>query len=94
MTALTRAVFSCNKKQGARLFRSDNNRSENGNHPLCLNTQNIKILSSFAYPVFLALSIIPLTLNKILIATNGNAGILAFIGISYMSFKRSVTEGG
>ena len=43
--------------------------------------------SRFAYPAFLVLSILPLTLHKILIATNGNAGILAFLGISYMTFK-------
>ena len=43
--------------------------------------------SRFAYPAFLGLSILPLTLHKILIAMNGNAGILAIIGISYMTFK-------
>ena len=43
--------------------------------------------SRFAYPAFLILSILPLTLHKILIAMNGNAGILAIIGISYMTFK-------
>ena len=41
----------------------------------------------FAYPSFLVLSILPLTIHKILIAVNGTAGILAFIGISYMTFK-------
>ena len=43
--------------------------------------------SRFAYPVFLVLSILPLTLHKILIAMNGTAGVLAIIGISYMTFK-------
>ena len=43
--------------------------------------------SRVAYPAFLILSILPLTLHKILIAMNGNAGILAIIGISYMTFK-------
>lgn len=41
----------------------------------------------YAYPAFLVLSILPLALHKILIAANGNAGILAFAGISYMTFK-------
>ncbi len=40
-----------------------------------------------AYPLFLVLSILPLTLHKILISTTGHAGMLAFIGISYMTFK-------
>lgn len=43
--------------------------------------------SRFAYLFFLVLSILPLTLHKILIAVNGNAGILAIAGISYMTFK-------
>ena len=43
--------------------------------------------SRFAYPAFLGFCILPLALHKILIAMNGNAGILAIIGISYMTFK-------
>lgn len=53
---------------------------------------NIRIMSGksrsrFAYHAFLVMSILPLILHKILLATKENAGILAFIGISYMTFK-------
>ena len=53
----------------------------------CLRVMSRERRPRFAYPAFLVLSILPLTLHKILIAANGNAGMLAFAGISYMTFK-------
>lgn len=54
---------------------------------LCLRVMSGERRPRFAYPVFLILSILPLAMHKILIAVNGTAGILAFAGISYMTFK-------
>ena len=53
----------------------------------CLRVMSRERRPRFAYPAFLVLSILPLTLHKILIAANGTAGVLAFAGISYMTFK-------
>ncbi|MDD5823944.1 MAG: D-alanyl-lipoteichoic acid biosynthesis protein DltB [Firmicutes bacterium] len=44
-------------------------------------------LSKPLYYVMMLLSIAPLVANKILLATEGSAGLLAIVGISYMTFK-------
>lgn len=54
---------------------------------ICLRTTTGERKSRFVYAALLVLSILPLTLHKVLIAANGDAGILAFLGISYMTFK-------
>lgn len=52
-----------------------------------LKAMSLEKKPGFIYPAVLILTILPLTLNKILLAVNGTAGILALIGISYMTFK-------
>lgn len=54
---------------------------------ICIRVMSGERRPRYAYPALLIFSILPLIMNKILIAMNGTAGILAFIGISYMTFK-------
>lgn len=54
---------------------------------ICIRVYSGERRPRVAYPMFIMLGIMPLALHKILLATEGSAGIFAIAGISYMTFK-------